>query len=443
MSISRRVHRAWHSIFERHATARASLGLGLLGALGGTAAAPSLAHAQRAAATVQQFQEAAPITPSDRDLRLQLTAGGTGALGNTQSVGFNVGASIEYRDGADQIGAELTYLYGYAQQPLSCAADPLGIGCAALDPTMMTPSSVRAGGFQDWAESANNLNWRLRYDHFFDEDNSVFAAHRGRRDPFAGLDVRLTIQAGYSRNLFREENHRLWADLGIDATYDDYSATVQRQLETTRPSLPPLQSYDSRFVPSVRVFLGYDNHTNESLTFKTGLEVLWNVVNPSHFRFDWQNQIRSRINGFLELGIDVTLRLDAQPPGQGATWRENVAYVNPMDPTMTPRAGQVTRMFDMITTLNLVGTFDLDGERQAAAEEAAAVEAAVEAATDSRDASDTAAPATAPTHDETQREGASDDAGSAPTDGTDDAAPSTAGTGTTTAPAATTPAATP
>lgn len=334
------------------------------------------AHAQTSAAGVQQFQEAARQTASDEDLRLQLQAGGNFGYGNARTLGFNVGATLDYRTANNQIGFEVTYLYAFAQQPLTCAADPFGIGCTGLDPTMMTPASVRAGGFQDWAESSNNLGWRARWDHFFDLENAFFLAHRGRRDPFAGLDIRLTLQVGYSRMFLREEKQRLWADFGLDATYDDYSSTVQRQLETTRPSLPPLQSYSERFVPSVRLFLGYDNHINDAITYRTGLEVLWNVVNPQHFRFDWQNQIRSRINGFLELSFDLTMRLDAQPPGQTSPWSENAAYLNPMDPAMLQRPGQVTQMFDVLTTLNLVGSFDLDGAREAEAEAEEAAAAA-------------------------------------------------------------------
>lgn len=374
----------------------------------------SLAHAQTSAATVQQFQEAARQTADDEDLRLQLQAGGNFGYGNARTLGFNVGATLEYRTNENQLGFEVTYLYAFAQQPLTCAADPFGIGCVGIDPTMMTPGSVRAGGFQDWAESSNNLGWRARWDHFFDLDNAFFVAHRGRRDPFAGLDIRLTLQIGYSRLFVREENHRLWMDVGVDATFDDYSSTVTRQLEVTRPTLPPLQSYSERFVPSVRVFLGYDNHINEMLTYRTGLEVLWNVVNPQHFRFDWQNQIRSRINGFLELSFDLTMRLDAQPPGQSSPWNENAAFVNPMDPAMLRRPGQVTQMFDILTTLNLVGSFDLDGAEEAAVEEAAE-EAAAEAS------EDTSAAATEQATEEAAEEAAEETAEDVPAETTDTA----------------------
>lgn len=321
---------------------------------------PRQVHAQ-SAATITRFQEAAAAAAVDDDFRIQLQAGGNGAYGNTRGVGFNLAGSLLYRRGQNRFEAEVGYLYGLAQQPLNCLNDPFGVGCQGLDPTMMAPAAVRSGEFQDWAESANNLTWRLRFDHFVDVDNAIFVAHRGRRDLFAGLDIRLTLQLGYSRVLLRETNHRMWVDMGIDATYDNYADAVERQLAAGPPITIPLQSASERVVPSVRLFYGYENRINEAITYQTGLEVLWNVVNPSHFRFDWQNQIRSRIAGFLELSFDLTMRLDGQPPGQNTPWNNNPAFINPADPQMLRRAGQVTQMFDVISTLNLVGTIDVDG----------------------------------------------------------------------------------
>ena len=202
----------------------------------------------------------------------------------------------------------------------------------------------------------------------------MFVAHRGRRDQFAGLDVRLGIQIGYTRVLFREENHRLALDMGVDGTIDVYTdavASLNRAGAIATPPTftpPPAQGTDARFVPAVRLYLAYTNHVNDVLTYDTGFEVLWNVINPSHFRFDWQNHIRSRINGFLELSLDLTLRVDSQPPGQNTPWNENPAIVGA---DMRARPGQITGMFDFLSTLNLVGTFDIDGEPVALPEEPA------------------------------------------------------------------------
>lgn len=323
---------------------------------------PSIGAAQPAA--VSTFSEANRDAASENDVRLTLTGGGTFAYGNSRTVGLNVAGGFFLRDAAEQLDIEVTYLFGMAASPLTCNEDMMGVGCGGV------ASGTRTGGFSDsWIENANNLVWRIRYDHYFDPDNSIFVAHRGRRDPFAGLEVRLGLQLGYSRVLFREENHRLSLDVGVDVTVDHYTSAVANVNRTSATFVPPIaQGTDGRLVPAVRLYLAYTNHLNDYLTYDTGLEVLWNVVNPGHFRFDWQNHIRSRINGFLELSLDITLRVDSQPPGQNTSFSEN-PNITGTDGRLRP--GQVTGMFDFLTTLNLVGTFDIDGTPEAAPEEPA------------------------------------------------------------------------
>jgi hypothetical protein len=94
--------------------------------------------------------------------------------------------------------------------------------------------------------------------------------------------------------------------------------------------------------------LAYVNHLNAALTYDTTFEALWDIPNPEHFRFEWVNRFRSAIETWLQISLDLTFRLDSLPPGQARSWNE-VAF-------------QPTQMFDMLATLNLVGSFDLDGE---------------------------------------------------------------------------------
>lgn len=340
-----------------------AVALGLL-TLGGS---PVSAQPPAAAGT---FTEAARDAPSEDDVRLVLTGGGTFAYGNAHTLGLNLGGSFFVREAAEQLDVEVTYLLGMAEAPLTCNDDPMGVGCGGA------AGGGRTGGFAgNWVENANNLAWRIRYDHYFDADNALFVAHRGRRDPFAGLEARLGLQLGYSRVLMREENHRLSLDAGLDGTIDVYTDSVGRVNRAGAIAMPPtftpplLQGTDARFMPAVRLYLAYSNHLNSALTYDTGLEVLWNVVNPGHFRFEWQNHIRSRITGFLELSLDIIFRLDSQPPGQNNPWTENPAIVGT---DMRLRPGQSTGMFDMVSTLNLVGTFDIDGAPAAAEPEAPA-----------------------------------------------------------------------
>jgi hypothetical protein len=313
---------------------------------------PSLALAQ------PTFSEGASgaAAPSTDDIDFTLTAGGTLSYGNARTVGLNVAGNLTIHEGSELFVAEVTYVYGVAQSTRSCAdviatggpADALAYCMGTMG--MPLAPSTRAG-FNDFAENASNLNWRLRYDHFFDPDNAIFLAHRGRIDYFAGLDLRLGLQLGYNRMLFREEHHTLAMDVGVDATVDIYSESVRAQnraLIAAGTSLPNLAGTDARLIPALRMQLAYVNHLNAALTYDTTFEALWDIPNPEHFRFEWVNRFRSAIETWLQISLDLTFRLDSLPPGQARSWNE-VAF-------------QPTQMFDMLATLNLVGSFDLDGE---------------------------------------------------------------------------------
>ena len=272
--------------------------------------------------------------PED-DLRLQLTAGSALAYGNARNLAVNLGGSFALRDGAHAFVVEAGWVFGMTS--------------VRRDPDMMDYA------FGDFAETANNLSGRLRYDFFADDDNAIFGVLRGRRDPFANLDPRLQVQAGYMRNLLREENHRFWVELGVDFSYDRFASG--------NVDLGGGVTSDDRSLFAARGFVGYSNELNSALTWKSGLEVLWVVartpapMDAGHFRFEWLNQFRSTVEDWFQLSLDITARIDSQPPGQESPWQENAM-------------GQPTQMFDLLTTLNLVGNFDLDGEAAAEEEEA-------------------------------------------------------------------------
>lgn len=343
--------------------------LGALAILGVLAAlAPAAALAQ------PTFTESAGTGPADTDdIDLALNAGGMLNYGNANAGGINASGNLTIREGMELFVAEASYVWGIGGAYPSCGdvraadpGDPRFVDARAFcDPgggMPAQPDGSRAAGL-DWRENASNLNWRLRVDHFFDGDNALFVAHRGRVDYFAGLDLRLGIQLGYNRMLLREENHTLALDLGVDTTIDLYSQSVRAQnqaLLDMGTALPNLANADLRFIPALRVQLAYVNHLNAALTYDTTFEVLWDIPNPDHLRFEWVNHLRSAVDTWLQVSLDVTFRLDSLPPGQAASWNE--------------APGQPTTMFDLLTTLNLVGNFNLDGEPETVqdAEDAAA-----------------------------------------------------------------------
>ncbi len=288
-----------------------------IAALAASLALPSVAMAQSPAAAEEHAEEVA-ARPSENDVRLSLTAGSALTYGNARTLAVNLGAEFIVRMDEHAFGAQLGWVYGLA----SLRPDPM------MD-------------FADWAESTNNLTWKLRYDFFITPDDSLFLVHRGRRDPFAALEPRIGLQAGYARSFFREDKHRMWGEIGYDFTYDHFPMPLQVGVDDM--NMPILSS--DRTLHSLRLFIGYDNRLNDVLTYTTGLEALMRLDRPEHWRFEWINQLRSKLADWLQISLDLTGRLDSLPPGQAQAWNEQ-----PL---------QRTQMLDVLVTLNLVGTFDM------------------------------------------------------------------------------------
>lgn len=279
--------------------------LAALGVAGTAAAQPE---------TATQHEEQEAERPSDEDTRFALTLGTAFSYGNTRSLAVNLASAFLIRRRANVFTADVGWVYGY--------------------------SSVRADDaveFPSWTETGNDLTGRVRYDRFLTDDDALFVVLRARRDQFAGLDSRLTGQLGYLRNFFAEEHHRFWGEIGYDLTYDNFS-----------PNDLLVDGDNFRVLHSARLFLGYENRRSDTFSYVTGLEALMDVTDPGHIRAEWLHQVRSKLASWLEVSLDVTLRFDSLPPGQ----------TDPFSEGDMQRIG----MFDVLTTLNLVGTWDLDDE---------------------------------------------------------------------------------
>jgi hypothetical protein len=284
-------------------------------------ATASQAFAQQAPGGIEEHAEAVGTRGEENDVRLALSAGTSLTYGNARNLAINLGADFQLRWDEHALAANVSWIYGMAS-------------LRGADPMMPTE-------FGDWAESANNATWKLRYDYFITPEDAVFIVVKGRYDPFAQLTPRIGLQAGYMRNIVREENHRFWVEAGYDFTYDFFPQPLQ--IGTDDMGNPLLAT--ERQLHSLRLFIGYDNRINEVLTYTTGFEALMRLDRPEHWRFEWVNQFRSKLMEWLQISLDVTGRLDSLPPGQAEAWNE--------------QGMQPAQMFDLIVTLNVVGTFDL------------------------------------------------------------------------------------
>jgi putative salt-induced outer membrane protein YdiY len=229
----------------------------------------------------EQFQE--DVTS------LNASLGGSLNTGNTEAWQLNAGSAFNLVRGRHGLTLTMDFAYGRAN--------------VAEDMNDQLVDTVR------------NLRTKGRYDFFLTPMDALFGASAYRWDTFAGLDARVQGQLGYMRNLFKQTDHRTWAELGYDLTYDNYDPDPLPD-----PENPGLFLDGDDIVHSVRGFLGYENKLNAVLTFATGVEGLLNVEDTDDLRVNWDSALRSAISGSFQLEAKFTLQLDTQPvPGAEKT----------------------------------------------------------------------------------------------------------------------------
>ncbi len=258
-------------------------------------------YAQPAAAPQHAETTAAPPEEDADDEVFTIQLGGTLNYGNTRAV--QVAGATHFMIHRD-----------VHQFTLDVQAT---IGLAAL-----RDANTRVWG--DFADNARNILGRMRYDFFLDADDALFASVGGRHDTFAGLDFRFQGQAGYMRNLFREgegNSHRLWGEVGFDVTVDDRAPNPLLN-PAADPATCGMAMMPSCTLPniedqySVRLYVGYDNHMNDTWTFLTGLEALFDVIHGDNVRLNSISEFRVRIADNLQSGLRFTLLFDNVPvPG--------------------------------------------------------------------------------------------------------------------------------
>ncbi|MEY4580028.1 MAG: hypothetical protein RL701_4731 [Pseudomonadota bacterium] len=246
--------------------------------------------------------EKAATAPFQADVTtFNLSAGGSLNTGNTKAMLLNLGSAFALVRDRHGLGLTMDFAYGRANLPDDTTA-----------------------GFVD---TVRNLRTRGRYDFFLTPMDALFLAGSYRWDTFAGLDARMQGQIGYMRNLFKEEQHRFWGELGYDLTYDNYDPDPLPNLPADTPDLF-LKGY--AYVHSARAYVGYENQLNAAVSVVTGLEGLLNVERPEDFRLNWDIAVRSSIVSRLQFELRFSLQLDTEPvPGKNeldTQTRANLIY---------------------------------------------------------------------------------------------------------------------
>lgn len=221
--------------------------------------------------------------PKEDVTSLNTSAGGGLNTGNTKSYQLQVGGDFRLVRRPHAISANAAFAYGGADLP----SDNAG---------MVT--------------TVQNLNARAKYELFLSDMDALFLATGFRWDPFAGISRRNNGQIGYGRYFISEAKHRFWGEIGYDLT-----GTKYRSIKGKPDSVP---EKSSEIVHSARIFLGYENQLNDFVSYLGGIEGLVNLEHPKASRLNWENALRSTLNGSFKLELKFKLAYEAQPVVTGA-----------------------------------------------------------------------------------------------------------------------------
>lgn len=266
-----------------------------------------------AAAPIQvtQAQEKAAVRPAVESRTLVNIAFGATALGgNTRTYAGNLGGR-----------------FGLNRRRTQLMVEALG-----------TLGGSRTGRLGNVEWTSRNVIARARYDLFLSQDDAVFAAMAPRRDVFAGIEIRLQNQIGYSRNVYATgDTHRLWTELGYDLTWDYLTKDVTTTDDITAivreadPALVPegttsiIRTIRTRealedprqVVHSARLFLGYTNRLFTAANLSLGVETLFDFRDKDNVRVNGLVEFTSSVTQSFKLGVQSRLLYDAEPvPGK-------------------------------------------------------------------------------------------------------------------------------
>jgi len=176
--------------------------------------------------------------------------------GNSQSQNATFSLSASRKEGNNKLALDGGLAYGRSNIRTPVFATP--------DPTMpMMPPTITGINRQE-VTTTNNWVLKGRYDRFFTANNSGYASGQAAADKIAGKSFFGGGQAGYSRQVLKNEVHLLVAELGYDFSYERY---VQQ----------PMKTLDPVSIHSARLFVGDTLKLSTATGFTASFEALFNL----------------------------------------------------------------------------------------------------------------------------------------------------------------------
>ena len=131
--------------------------------------------------------------------------------GNSEQTVLSSGAKAERRSGMNKLQIELAGTFARTNLFLALDANASGtIEASEIEEQTQTTAQAWQG--------------KVRYDRFLTEHNSLYATAVAGGDKPAGKAFVGGAQAGYSRQLFKNDRHELVSEVGYDFSYEDFVA---------------------------------------------------------------------------------------------------------------------------------------------------------------------------------------------------------------------------
>lgn len=230
--------------------------------------------------TSEGFQAAQKKEADAKDAtELSIAAGGMSTTGNARSLALTTLGTFRYRRTDNQFSALLAGNYGRAGAP-----------------------------GKDVETTVENYQGKARYDRFLTGNLVAFLGVQGRRDRFAGLDLRAQVDPGMGYYFLNEEKLLFWAELGYDFLYDVRRNDSRAVFDKAGVQIDYLDK--TKATHSGRAYVGYLNKLNEAVTFTAGIEYLQSLTDIELYRINGDAALASKIGKNFSLATAFSLRYD-------------------------------------------------------------------------------------------------------------------------------------
>ncbi|HZS38026.1 MAG TPA: large conductance mechanosensitive channel protein MscL [Polyangia bacterium] len=211
-------------------------------------------------------------------LKANASLGLTWAAGNSQALGFSGSALFS----AKRYNNQMEFFGSGAY--ISSGTSKYGPGGPVTD---HVPST------QMWLA-------RGRYDRYFLERNTVFAAFQVSGDKPAGYWYRLEPQVGYSRLFFKSVHQLFRGEAGYDYTFEH--------------RVHDFDQIGNVEYHSLRAYLFYENKFTKYAGFTEGFEVLWAMNDIESVRINSLSSLSSQLYKNISLKLNFTVKFNNKPP---------------------------------------------------------------------------------------------------------------------------------